>query len=98
MIGRSGHLAWDVLEYAPARRWVARAVGTSGLSLRLTYEVSRDGERTRFVRTLEYELAGALMRLANTLVLRRRIDRESEASLRILKRVVERGTSDALGS
>lgn len=87
--GRAGHLSWEVVEYAPSLRWVARAEGTNGVSLHLTYEVSEGGEGTRFVRTLEYTLAGVFMRIANALVLRRRIDRESEESLCILKRVVE---------
>lgn len=87
--GRAGHLSWEVVEYVPSLRWVARAEGTSGLSLHLRYEVSRGGEGTRFVRTLDYTLAGVFMRIANALVLRRRIDRESGASLAVLKRVVE---------
>lgn len=90
--GRAGHLVWDVVEYTEGRRWIARASGTSGVSLTLRYDVSDEGEGTRFVRTLEYGLDGLLMRVANALVLRGRIDRESEASLRALKRVVERRT------
>ena len=43
---------------------------------------------TRFVRTLLYAFPGIVMRLANALVLSRRIERESAASLAILRDVV----------
>ena len=43
-----------------------------------------------FVRTLEYGFDGLLMRLANRLLLSRRIERESQASMQALRAVLER--------
>lgn len=72
-------------EYLPGRRWCARAQSDQGLSLRLTYECSAEAGGTRFVRTLEYRFDGLLMRLANRLLLKRRIERESAASMLALR-------------
>ncbi|MBV4484669.1 SRPBCC family protein [Pseudomonas sp. SWRI153] len=83
--GRAGHLRWAVTEYLPGRRWCARAQGDKGLSLRLTYECSAEDGGTRFVRTLEYRFDGVLMRIANWLLLKRRIERESAASMLALR-------------
>jgi hypothetical protein len=83
--GRAGHLRWEVTEYLPGRRWCARAQSDQGLSLRLTYESSAEAGGTRFVRTLEYRFDGLLMRLANRLLLKRRIERESAASMLALR-------------
>jgi hypothetical protein len=88
--GREGHLSWVVDEYLPGRRWVARAYGDNGLSLLLTYECESAGEGTRFVRTLEYEFSGLLMRVANKLLLKRRIDDESAASMQALREMAEK--------
>ena len=41
------------------------------------------------MRTLEYGFDGALMRLANRLLLGRRIERESQASMQALRAVLE---------
>jgi hypothetical protein len=83
--GREGHLHWVVEEYLPGRRWSARARGDNGLSLVLTYECESEGDGTRFVRTLDYQFSGLGMRIANRLLLKRRIDRESAASLQALR-------------
>ncbi|WOE77380.1 SRPBCC family protein [Pseudomonas protegens] len=80
--GRSGHLSWQVREYLPGHRWRATARGDHGLELQVTYECQAlTGERTRFVRTLEYRFDNLLMRLGNQLLFKRRIERESAASL-----------------
>ncbi|MHC8334044.1 SRPBCC family protein [Pseudomonas sp. LB3P25] len=79
--GREGHLRWEVNEYLPGRRWSAWAQGDHGLSLVVTYECEARGGSTRFVRTLEYQFSGLAMRIANRLLLKRRIDRESAASM-----------------
>lgn len=83
--GRSGHLRWEVTEYLPGRRWCARAQGDHGLSLLLTYECSAEGSGTRFIRTLDYRFEGLAMRVANQLLLKRRIERESAASMLALR-------------
>ncbi|MGH8388736.1 MAG: sterol desaturase/SRPBCC family protein [Pseudomonas sp.] len=87
--GRDGHLSWVVDEYLPGRHWCARADGDHGLSLVLTYQCEAEGDRTRFVRTLEYQFSGLGMRIANKLLLRRRIDRESAASMLALREMAQ---------
>ncbi|MBZ9783692.1 SRPBCC family protein [Pseudomonas sp. REP124] len=93
--GRDGHLNWMVDEYLPGRRWVAQAQGDHGLSLVLTYECEAQDDGTRFVRTLEYRFSGPGMRLANLLLLRRRIDRESAASMLALREMAEKYLTQA---
>ena len=88
--GREGHLSWVVDEYLPGRRWRARAQGDHGLSLVLTYECEASGSDTRFVRTLEYQFSGWVMRMANRLVLKQRIDRESAESMRALREMAQK--------
>lgn len=88
--GRPGHLSWDVVEYIPGQRWQASARGDRhGLQLVVTYECRATASGTHFVRTLEYGFPSVLMRVVNRLILRRRIERESAESLRILRKVAE---------
>ncbi|MHC8320301.1 SRPBCC family protein [Pseudomonas sp. GB2N2] len=93
--GRDGHLSWGVNEYLPGRRWSARAQGDHGLSLEVTYECEADGDGTRFVRTLEYQFSGLGMRIANKLLLKRRIDHESAASMLALRDMAQKHLSPA---
>ncbi len=78
--GRAGHLSWEVTEYVPGWRWCARARSRE-VELTLVYECEPTDSGARFVRTLEYRVAGLAMRLANRLLLRGRIERESALSL-----------------
>lgn len=87
---RFGHLRWEVLDHQAGRRWQARAWGDQGLELLVTYECQAEHGGTRFVRTLEYGFRGLGMQLVNRLLLRRRIEQESECSLQALREVVER--------
>jgi hypothetical protein len=87
--GREDHIRWQVIEYLPARRWQARASGSRGLELLLTYECQDSDGAARFARTLEYRFDGLALHLANLLFLRRRIERESVQSLKILREVAE---------
>ena len=88
--GREGHLSWEVAQYLPGQRWSARAQGDHGLSLVVTYECEAEGQDTRFVRTLEYRFSGLAMRIANRLLLKRRIDRESAASMLALREMAQK--------
>jgi hypothetical protein len=88
--GREGHLSWEVDEYLPGRRWRARARGDHGLSLVVTYECEVEGDGTRFVRTLEYHFSGLWMRIANRLLLKRRIERESAESMLALREMAQK--------
>jgi len=93
--GRDGHLSWEVNEYLPGRRWSAWARGDHGLSLVVTYECEADGDHTRFIRTLDYQFAGLAMRIANRLLLRRRIERESSASMLALREMAQKHLTPA---
>jgi hypothetical protein len=93
--GREGHLSWAVNEYLPGRRWSARAQGDHGLSLVVTYECEAEGDGTRFVRTLEYQFSGLGMRIANRLLLKRRIDHESAASMLALREMARKHLAPA---
>ncbi|WP_411959751.1 SRPBCC family protein [Pseudomonas mandelii] len=93
--GRTGHLRWEVNEYLPGRRWSAWARGDHGLSLVVTYECEAQGEGTRFVRTLEYQFSGLAMRITNRLLLKRRIERESAASMLALRDMAQKNLNPA---
>ncbi|AMQ84108.1 MULTISPECIES: sterol desaturase family protein [Pseudomonas] len=93
--GREGHLSWEVTEYLPGRRWCARAQGDQGLSLQLTYECSAHDGATRFVRTLDYQFEGIGLRIANHLLLKRRIERESATSMLALRDMATRHLAPA---
>ncbi|TBN42383.1 SRPBCC family protein [Pseudomonas sp. BGI-2] len=93
--GRTGHLSWEVNEYLPGRRWSAWARGDHGLSLVVTYECESQGEGTRFVRTLEYQFSGLAMRITNKLLLKRRIERESAASMLALREMAQKHLTPA---
>jgi hypothetical protein len=88
--GRDGHLSWEVNEYLPGRRWSAQARGDHGLSLVVTYECAADADGTQFIRTLEYQFAGMAMRIANQLLLKRRIERESAESMLALREMAQK--------
>jgi uncharacterized protein YndB with AHSA1/START domain len=88
--GREGHLSWVVEECEAGARWAARARADNGAGIFIRYRFEPEASGTRFVRELEYTLPNLLLRLANTLVLRRRIDAESRLSLQQLKERLER--------
>ena len=87
--GREGQLFWIVRRSDAPQRWVADAQASNGAQLTLTYTMTPDGDGTLFERTLCYELPGFWLRLANRLLLRRRIEKESAESLRQLKQALE---------
>ena len=93
--GRDGHLSWEVNEYLPGRRWSAQARGDHGLSLVVTYECAAEGDGTHFIRTLEYQFAGVGMRIANQLLLKRRIERESAESMLALREMAQKQLTPA---
>ena len=93
--GRDGHLSWEVNEYLPGRRWSAQARGDHGLSLVVTYECAAGGYGTQFIRTLEYQFEGVGMRIANQLLLKRRIERESAESMLALREMAQKQLTPA---
>jgi hypothetical protein len=93
--GRDGHLRWEVNEYLPGRRWSAQARGDHGLSLVVTYECAAAGAGTQFIRTLDYQFASVGMRIANQLLLKRRIERESAESMLALRDMAQKQLTPA---
>ncbi|AGK51575.1 polyketide cyclase / dehydrase and lipid transport family protein [Burkholderia thailandensis MSMB121] len=94
--GRVDHLRRDVVRNEPGAPWQARAANAAGsLSILPTYECRSGAHGTRFVRTLHYHSPSPLLRLANALVMRRRVERESAHSLTLLKRRLEAAPRDA---
>ena len=96
--GRAGRLQWEVMACQPGQLWQARARGKHGLELLITYECSIAGNGTRFVRTLEYRFSSVLARLADKLLMRRRVARDSAAALRKLGTVAVEVLPDEGGS
>lgn len=88
--GRDDHLSWVVEESQPGQVWAARArARNNGARIFIRYRFHAEGDGTRFVRELEYQLQGVLLRIANVLLLRRRIDAESRLSLQQLRQRLE---------
>lgn len=88
--GRAGYLSWDVIDYVPGQRWQAKARGKYGLMMYVTYECTAKDGFTRFTRTLEYKFTNGIGRLADKISVRKRIEKDSVASLQKLGRVAER--------
>jgi hypothetical protein len=86
--GRAGKLDWEVVD-ASSRHWQTRARGRHGLEIGITYECIPTAGGTRVVRTLEYRFTSLFARMADRLVLRRRIERDSIALLSKLRTVSE---------
>jgi uncharacterized protein YndB with AHSA1/START domain len=75
------HLRWTVEQAEPGQRWAARAEMDDGSHLRLLYELAPEGTGTRFTRTLDYRLRPWWLRLANDLLMWRRVRAESRHAL-----------------
>ncbi|HMA38174.1 MAG TPA: SRPBCC family protein [Chloroflexia bacterium] len=91
--GRRGRVVWTVRERDASRRWVIarRIIGGGGGVI--TYTLRPTATGTRFEREFVYEVPTLLMALLDRLVVRRRVTRESTASVRRLKQVLERDAS-----
>lgn len=86
---RAGFLLWDVLDYSPGQRWVARARGRYGLMMRVTYDCTPLGTGSRFIRTVQYRFNHPVGRLANRLFVRKRLEKDSADLLKNLGEVAE---------
>jgi uncharacterized protein YndB with AHSA1/START domain len=89
--GRRGEVVWTVREREAPRRWVIDGVITTGgggsgvVSYNLT---PRDGA-TEFILNFTYPLPNLALALLDALLVRRRIQAESEQATRQLKRRLE---------
>ena len=92
--GRKGSAVWTTREHQAPRRWVidGKIVGRESggtVSYRLT---SQEGG-TFFEREFVYPTASLLFKLLDRLVVRRRVQAESEEAMRRLKKVLESHSS-----
>lgn len=87
--GKDGHLSWVVEESKAGETWSARAQADNGARIMIRYRFAASEGGTAFQRDLEYELPSLALRIANKLVLKRRIDAESRLSLNQLKQRME---------
>jgi uncharacterized protein YndB with AHSA1/START domain len=87
--GRRGVTGWFVREREPDRRWVIEAQPSGGGSGTITYTLSPEDGATRFEREFVYEMPNAFLRILDALVLRRRIEAESNEAMRRLKERLE---------
>lgn len=84
--GFTRRLHWTVVDSVPPRVWEAHARMADGSAVRLRYELDAEAGGTRFRRTLSYHIRPRLLRLANDLLLWRKVRAESEKALRNLVR------------
>jgi uncharacterized protein YndB with AHSA1/START domain len=89
--GRRGEVVWTVREREAPHRWVIDGVITTGSGGRgmVSYNLTpRDGA-TEFIRNFTYPLPNLALALLDALLVRRRIQAESEQAARQLKRRLE---------
>lgn len=92
--GRRGRVVWTVREREAPRRWVIDGeVDGRGGEGTITYTLTPSEGGTIFERDFVYAMPNALLALLDRLVLRRRVEAESEEALRQLKAAVEGGTA-----
>jgi uncharacterized protein YndB with AHSA1/START domain len=87
--GRRGQVVWTVREREAPRHWVIQAGLEGGGGGTVSYTLTQDGGATLFEREFIYHTPGVIYDLLDILVMRRRIERESEQALRNLKRLLE---------
>ncbi len=89
LLGKN-HLVWEITESTPGKVWVAKAHNISNeANLLLTYKVNALGEKTEFIRELEYVMPNFLLVAANALFFKERVDKKSMEALVRLKTAVE---------
>ncbi|WP_397452794.1 SRPBCC family protein [Pseudomonas sp. NA-150] len=86
---RADYLSWEIIDYVPGQRWQARARGKYGLTMVVTYQCLETATGTRFIRTLEYQFSNWIGRVADRLILRKRLERDAVELLSKLGTVAE---------
>lgn len=89
--GRRGRVVWTVHERQAPRRWLIQAQVEGGGGGSVAYTLTPQKEVTFFEREFIYRTPGWLFMLLDILVMRRRIEGESEQALRNLQGVLESG-------
>lgn len=88
--GRKGSVVWTVTERAAPDRWVIQgAIENSKGGGTITYTLSQRPDSVFFEREFIYPTTGPLFAVLDALVLRRRIQAESEEATRRLKAKME---------
>jgi hypothetical protein len=96
--GLSIRFSWTATAVEAPHAWTlegdAKIHGPLGLFVKggtatLHYRLNEDEGGTRFHRAITYRYSNPLLRLANRLLLKRKIGEEFEAGLRRLKRIIE---------
>ena len=88
--GRKGSAVWTVTERAAPNRWVIQgAIENSKGGGTITYTLSQRPDSVFFEREFIYPATGPLFAVLDALVLRRRIQAESEEATRRLKAKME---------
>ena len=94
--GRHGVTDWIVTRRERPSIWVIESRNSSGGSATISYQVAPADGGTRFTRTLEYAMPNALLTLLDALVIRRRVERESQTAVTNLRDLLERAYSVAV--
>ena len=88
--GRRGRVVWTVRERVAPRRWTIDGEVDGGGGGTITYTLTPDAGGTLFERDFVYAMPNALLALLDRLVLRRRVEAESEEALGRLKGALEK--------
>lgn len=89
--GRRGRVTWTVEERVVPQRWsIAGIIEGRSYGGRVTYTLHAEGEGTRFEREFVYPTPGLLLTLLDLLLVRRRVEAESELALRQLRTIFTR--------
>ncbi|MCB9148735.1 MAG: SRPBCC family protein [Caldilineaceae bacterium] len=94
--GRRGQVIWTVMERDAPHRWVidGRIVGRNAGGV-VSYTLQPDGEGTLFQREFTYPTPTLFFTIIDRLVVRRRVQKESEQATQQLKTLLEMGSSRA---
>ena len=87
--GRHGVCVWKVLERDAPRTWKITASPQGEGSATITYTLSQAGDGTRFLRSMTYTMPNWFFGLLDSLLLRKRIQAESDEAVSRLKAVLE---------
>lgn len=92
MAGRTGTVVWRVVEREEPRLWVIEGTIVGRASgRRIAYELWPHEGATRFTRIFDYPTPGLFFGVADRLILRRRVEAESNEALQRLAALLTTG-------
>jgi len=89
--GHHGQVTWLVRERSAPHRWVIDGTGKDGGRATITYTLAQHPAGTNFERELVYTMPNALLAVLDWLIIRSRMNANSEEALRRLKLRLESG-------